>query len=157
MLIESALYQILKASTEVMNLVQGRIFSGVVPLKLENYPAIVYRPPQRGGRRVVRTINGGCALVEQPLYIFSTAKTNYGEAARLDNTIFQVLDDFPRTDVSDPTTSPADVIRVEAIITTDLSHSYAYVDDVHLHQFITEYLFHYVDPIRQGRNALSPQ
>lgn len=157
MLIESALYQILKGSTQVMSLVQGRIFSGLLPDGLKNFPALCYRPPQRGGRRVVRTINGGCALVEQPLYIFSASQVNYGEAARLDDAIFQALDDFPRTDVEDPTTSPVDSIRVEAIVTTDLAHSYAYVDDMRLHQFITEYLFHYVDPIRRGRNASSPQ
>lgn len=157
MLIETALYQLLKNSTAVMNIVQGRIFSGVAPKDLKAYPAVIYRPPQRGGRRVVRTINAGCALVEQPLYIFSSAKTNYGEAARLDDAIFQLLDDFPRTDVEDPTTSPVDSIRVEAIITTDLSHSYAYVDDILLHQFITEYLFHYVDPQRRDRNVSSPQ
>lgn len=155
MQIESALYQLLKNATAITNLVSGRIFSGVLPKSLEQFPAIVYRPPQRGGRRVVRTINGGCALVEQPIYIFSAAKTNYGEAARLDDAIFQTLDDFPRTDVMDPTTSPPDSIRIEAIITTDLSHSYAYVDDVMLHQFITEYLFHYVDPTRRDRKNIS--
>lgn len=159
MLIESALYQILKNTTAITDLVSGRIFSGVLPKELKQFPSIVYRPPQRGGRRVVRTINGGCALVEQPIYIFSAAKTNYGEAARLDDAIFQVLDDFPRTDIVDPTTSPADHIRIEAIITTELSHSYAFVDDMQLHQFITEYLFHYVDPTRRDRNqnVSSPQ
>lgn len=156
MLVESALYQILKNSTTVMSLVQGRIFSGVLPDKLENFPALCYRPPQRGGRRVVRTINAGCALVEQPFYIFSAAKTNYGEAARLDDAIFHELDEF-RGRVEDPTTSPIDSIKIEIVITTELSHSYAYVDDVRLHQFITEYLFHYVDPIRRSRNVPSPQ
>ncbi len=156
MLIETALYQLLKNSTTVMDLVGGRIFSGVLPKSLENFPAIVYRPPQRGGRRVVRTINANCALVEQPIYVFSAAKTNYGAAARLDDAIFQTLDDFPRTDVVDPTTSPADSIRVEAIITTELSHSYAFVDDIQIHQFITEYLFHYVDPQRRDRSIVSP-
>ncbi len=159
MLIESALYQILKNSVAITNLVSGRIFSGVLPKKLEQYPALVYRPPQRGGRRVVRTINGNCALVEQPLYIFSASKVNYGEAARLDDAIFQVLDEFPRTDIADPTTSPVESLRIETVITTDLSHSYAFVDDIGLHQFITEYLFHYIDPTRLVRNQLvqSPQ
>lgn len=153
MQIETALYQILKASTEVMDIVQGRIFGGVLPDKLGAFPALCYRPPQKGGRRVVRTINAGCALIEQPLYIFSAAKANYGEAARLDDAIFHVLDEFPRTDVEDPTTSPTDSIRIETVLSTELAHSYAYVDDIRLHQFITEYLFHYVDPIRQSRNA----
>lgn len=154
MLVESALYQILKADTAVMAIVQGRIFSGVIPKKLDKFPALCYRPPQRGGRKVVRTINGGCALVEQPLYIFSASKTNYGEAARLDDAIFHALDEYEREDIIDPTTSPADSIRIEAVLTTELSHSYAFVDDIGLHQFITEYLFHYVDPIRHDRNAM---
>jgi hypothetical protein len=158
MLIESALYQILKNSGTIANIVHGRIFSGVLPLKLDTFPAIVYRPSPRGGRKVVRTIDGGCALVEQPLYIFSAAKTNYGEAARLDDAIFHALDEYPRSVISDLSMSPPDSIRIEAVLTTDLAHSYAYVDDTHLHQFITEYLFHYIDPIRQGgRDALSPQ
>lgn len=157
MLIESALYQILKRDSVIMSIVQGRIFSGVLPNKLDSFPALCYRPPQRGGRRVVRTINSGCALIEQPLYIFSASKTNYGEAARLDDAIFHVLDEFQREDVADVSMSPPDTIRVETVITTDLSHSYAYVDDMRLHQFITEYLFHYVDPIRHRRNAASPQ
>lgn len=157
MLVESALYQLLKNDMDVMAIVKGRIFSGVLPNKLDTFPALCYRPPQRGGRRVVRTINAGCALVEQPLYIFSASKTNYGEAARLDDAIFHVLDELPRTDVQDPTTSPPDSIRIETIITTELAHSYAYVDDMRLHQFITEYLFHYIDPIRHSRNAVSPR
>lgn len=157
MLVESALYQLLKNDLDVMGIVHGRIFSGVLPNGLENFPALCYRPPQKGGRRVVRTLNTGCALVEQPLYIFSAAKTNYGEAARLDDAIFHLLDEFPRTDVSDPTTSPADSIRIEAILSTELAHSYAFVDDMRLHQFITEYLFHYVDPVRRERNVSSPQ
>ena len=157
MLIETALYQLLKNSSDVTNIVSGRIFSGVLPMKLEQFPAIVYRPPQRGGRRVIRTINGGCALVEQPIHVFCAAKTNYGEAARLDDAIFHALDEF-RGVVYDPTTSPMDSIKVEAVITTEISHSYAFIDDTKLHQFITEYLFHYVDPIRQSLSAaLSPQ
>lgn len=155
MLIESALYHLLKADAAVMAIVQGRIFSGVLPNELAAFPALCYRPPQRGGRKVVRTINAGCALVEQPLYVFSAAKTNYGAAARLDDAIFHALDEF-RGEVIDTTTSPAESIKIETIITTDLSHSYAYVDDIRLHQFITEYLFHYIDPIRQSRNAASP-
>lgn len=157
MLIETALYQILKADATITSLVSGRIFSGVLPKELTDFPAIVYRPPQKGGRKVVRTINAGCALVEQPLYVFSASKVNYGAAARLDDAIFHVLDEFPRTDVLDPTTSPPDSIRVEAIISTELSHSYAFVDDMKIHQFITEYLFHYVDPIRHARKVMSPQ
>jgi len=159
MQVESALYQLLKADATVMSIVQGRIFSGVLPNELKHFPALCYRPPQRGGRRVIRTLNTGCQLMEQPLYIFSAAKSNYGEAARLDEAIFHVLDELPRMDVSDPTTSPADSIRIETVLSTDLAHSYAYVDDMRVHQFITEYLFHYVDPIRHARLAgdVSPQ
>src|SRR5262245_46284162 len=152
MVIEDALYQILKNSVGVTTHVSGRIFSGVLPKKLQLFPAIVYRPPMRGGRKVVRTINPGCALIEQPILIFSASKLNYGEAARVDEAIFHALDEFPRTDVEDPTLSPPDSIRVETIIATELAHSYAFVDDVQLHQFVSEYLFHYVDPIRRARN-----
>lgn len=157
MLIESALYQILKADTTIMSIVQGRIFGGILPRQLEAFPALCYRPPQKGGRKVVRTINSGCALVQQPIYIFSASKVNYGEAARLDTAIFHALDEFPRQDIVDPTTSPVESIRIETIITTELSHSYAWVDDIKIHQFITEYLFHYVDPIRHGRNVDAQQ
>jgi len=156
MQIETALYQLLKGSPTVTDLVYGRIFSGVLPKTLTLFPAIVYRPPQRGGRRVVRTINGNCALVEQPIFVFSASKLNYGEASRLDEVIFHELDEF-RGEVFDPTTSPLDSIQIEVVLTTELAHSYAYIDDVQLHQFITEYLFHYIDPIRRDRSVLSPQ
>ncbi len=90
MLIESALYQILKNDTAIAALVGERIFSGKLPQKrrdgaaYDSYPAIVYKPPPLGGREVVRVLEGGCALISQPLHIFSVAHTNYGAAARLD-------------------------------------------------------------------------
>lgn len=151
MLVESALYQLIKNSS-VMATVNGRVFGGVLPdtkegKPFDSFPAIVYRPPENGGRRVPRILEGGCPLVEQPFLIFSASRNNYGEAALIDEALFHLLDEY-RGVVTDPTKSPVESLEIEAVLATSLSHAYAYVDELRVHQFVTEYLFHYKDPLR---------
>jgi len=163
MLIESAAYQLLigsqdfssrpdlaDASEVLTSLIGNKVFGGILPgtkdKPFDSYPAVVYRTPPRGGRRVVRILEGGCPLVEQPIHIFSAARA-VSTAARIDDAIFHLLDEF-RGIVQDPSTSPVESLDVQAVLSTDLSHAYAYVDDLQVHQFVTEFLFHYKDPLR---------
>ena len=73
MLIEQAIYQILKNDAGVIALVGNRIFYGVLD-QIVNYPAIAYRPPAVGNRTLLRTLGGGCSLVSQRVHVYSASK-----------------------------------------------------------------------------------
>lgn len=147
MLIEEAVYKLLSTDSGVIALVGGRIFSGVLPQDLEGYPAIAYRAPATGNRRVIQVMEGGCSLVSQRIHVFSAdkGKRKYGTAAELDAAVSIALNDYSGV-VSIPATSPLESIDVQAIFQTTLAHAYGFDDKTQTHNFVTEFEIHYTDP-----------
>lgn len=142
--IEQAIYQILKTDSGITARVAGRIFAGVAPQQVHDDEYLVYR--SAGDRRIVRTLEGGCALFSQRMHVFSTGK-KYGRAATLDDLVILTLDEFRNT-VTLPDTSPSETLFIESIFLTPLSHEYQYVDKTERHEFISEFDCHYLDPSR---------
>lgn len=152
MLIEEAVYQLLSANAGVTALASGRIFAGVLPQDLQNYPAIAYRAPATGNRmnrRTIQVMEGGCSLVAQRIHVFSAAKgkRDYGPAAELDAAVCGALEDYQGT-VSIPASSPLESIYVQGIFATTLAHAYGFDDKTQTHNFVTEFEIHYTDPNR---------
>ena len=150
MLVEQAIYQILKADAGVTALVSSRIVYGVLD-QIQTYPAIAYRPPAVGNRTVLRTMEGGCSLVSQRVHVYSAAKGRGNSvaivAAELDAAVHSALDEYRGT-VFDITVSPIESIEIHAIFSTNLAHRYVYDDQVQVHNFLTEFEIHYTDPMR---------
>lgn len=146
MLIEQAVYKILKTDPGVTALVVGRIFAGVMPQQNQTFPAIVYRAPADSGRMNVYTLEGGIALVRQRIQVFSAGRT-YGQAALVDAAVGDALDEYRGT-VVNLEASPSESIDIQGIFTTLVSHAHQYVDTTQLHEFITEFECHFIDPRR---------
>ena len=139
---------LLKLEPTVTALVAGRIFSGVLPQTV-TFPAIAYRP--FGGRKVVRTLSGGIALVEEAYHVFSADKGlgHFGVATELDRAVNVALDEFSGTIVDTSSLlSPPDSMDVQIIYSGDICHEYEYDDKLQLHQFVSEFRVHYLDPLR---------
>lgn len=141
--IEDAIYEILKADAGVTAIVSGRIFGGVIRETLKTFPVVLYRSD--GGRRPVRTLDGGCTLVEQRIHVFSAAR-GMADASDLDYAIHSALDEFSGT-VSNGG-SPEQTIDIQGIFSGDLSHEHDYVDTTELHQFVSEFNCNFIDPRR---------
>lgn len=144
--IEQAIYSLLKANTAITDEVEGRIFAGIWKQEVITYPGIVYRPPPEGGKDIVRVLESGCALVRQRMHVFSAAK-RFGQAAELDNAVIGCLDEYRGTVISFEQ-SPAESIDIQAIFLTSPAHSYMYDDRTKVHQFISVFECHYIDPQR---------
>ncbi len=147
MFIETALYMLLRNDADVVALVAGRIFAGVLP-QTSRYPAIAYRPS--GIRRLIETIDisgGRIANVAESYAIFSAAEgpRNYGEASAVDRAIHLALDRFSGT-VIDTSTSPATSLDIETIFASPIAHEYRYNDVLQTHEFLSEFMIHYFDP-----------
>ena len=143
MLIEDAIYQILKANAAVTARVAGRFFSGVAPQTVHATPYIVYRAD---GHEIVGTLEGGCELVRTRIEIFSAA-TTAGDAALTDAAVIKALHEFRGTVVKEDT-SPEESIVVQGIYATPNCHEHGYVDKTKLHEFFSEFDCHYTDPSR---------
>lgn len=146
MLIEQAIYKLLKDDSGVTALVAGRIFAGIWKQEVSTYPGIVYRAPGDGRREIVRVLESGCSLVKQPIHVFSAAKS-YGQAAILDSLICTALDEF-RGNVADTSVSPPESIEIQGIFLTRMAHAHQYQDRTQLHEFISEFDCHFIDPLR---------
>lgn len=146
MLIDQVIYKLLKADSGITALVAGRIFAGIWKQEVTTYPGIVYHAPADGRREVVRVLQSGCSLVKQPIHVFSAARS-YGQAATLDARVNVVLDEFRGT-VTDVTVSPPESIVVQGIFLTRLAHAHQYDDKTQLHEFISEFDCHFIDPLR---------
>lgn len=150
MLIEEAIYKILKTATPVTDLVVGRIFAGKIPQQNHTWPALCYGPPSDGRREPVRTLQGGVTLVKQRIQVFSAAQT-MGRASELDIAICTTLDEFSGT-VVDELTSPEESIDIQAIYLVPpgegIAHGHQWVDKTQLHEFLSEYDCHFIDPTR---------
>lgn len=144
MLIEQAIYKILKADTGVTDQVVGRIFSGVAPQALTTYPVVVYRP--NGNRRIVALLDGGCTLVQQRIEILSGGRT-FAEAALTDAAVGDALHEFHDT-VVNLDASPQESIDVQGIFMDLPAHEYVFDDKTQLHQFVTDFMCHFIDPRR---------
>jgi hypothetical protein len=144
--IEQAIYQILKNDTGVTDFVDGRIFAGIWKQEVTTYPGIVYRPPADGGRREVRTLPGGCTLVEQRMQVFSAAK-KYGPAAELDYAVTQALGEFRNT-VTNTELSPEEALDIQGIYLDAPAHGHSFEDKSQVHQFLSEFLCFYIDTTR---------
>jgi hypothetical protein len=156
--LEQAIYLILKSDAGLAAAVGGRIFAGTIPrspitsgtlpgiktFSTGIYPAIVYAPTRAGGD-VTRVLGGGCALLEQPVEIFTASRTSYDEAADLEDRIFHLLDEFSGV-VRDPASS--DSFTIQSVFRTNWARVYTHLDSLQVHQFATEYSFHYLDPLR---------
>jgi hypothetical protein len=146
--IERALYQLLKNDADLTTAVGGRIFAGTIPrsttASTQIYPLVVYAPT-RAGHDVTRIVSGGCPLVEQPVEIFSASRLSYDEAADLDDRIVHLLDEFSGT-VTDPALNES--LEIQAVFSTNYAHVYSYLETIQVHQFLTEFQFHYLDPLR---------
>lgn len=146
MLIEQAIYKILKTTAGVTNLVVGRIFAGVMPQQNTTYPAIVYRTPPDGGRLMTEVLEGGCSLVRQRIHVFSAGRT-YGQAALVDAAVGDALQEYHGT-VYNTDASPQESIDIQSIFMTLMSHAHQYVDKTELHEFVTEFECYFIDPRR---------
>lgn len=146
MLIEQAIYKLLKDNSGVTALVAGRIFAGIWKQEVSNYPGVLYRAPADGRREIVRVLEGGCSLVMQPIHVFSAAKT-YGQAATLDSLVCTALDEFRGT-VTDTSVSPPGSIEIQRIFLTRLAHAHQFTDRTQLHEFTSEFNCHFIDPLR---------
>ncbi len=150
MLIEQAIYQILRNDAPIAALVGSRIVYGVLD-QIQTYPAIAYRPPAVGNRTLIRTLGGGCSLVSQRVHVYSASKGRGNAvaelAAELDAAVSKALDEYRGT-VSDMTVSPVESIYIQAIFSTNLAHRYVYDDPQQVHNFLTEFEIHYTDPQR---------
>ncbi len=146
MLIEQAVYELLSNDGGIAAIASGRIFGGVLPQELKTYPAIAYRPPATGNRRVIRVMEGGCSLVAQRVHVFSAAR-RFSEASELDAAVFMALDEFFGT-VDLPASSPMESIDIQAIFATNVAHAHQYDDRLQLHNYVTEFEIHYTDPNR---------
>lgn len=137
MQLEEAIYQILKNDAGVTAIVSGRIFGLIVPQTV-TYPLALYRSPAYGGMDRARVLEGGSCFVKEPIHMFSASKVK-AEAARLDQAINTALDEYAGT-IGD--------VEIEAIFSTRLAHAYDYDDATQVHQFVTEFECHYLDPLR---------
>lgn len=150
MLVEQAVYQILKTDAAIIALVGSRIFYGVLD-QIVTYPAIAYRPPAAGNRTLIRTMQGGCSLVSQRVHVYSASKGRGNaiaqQAALLDAAVSKALDEYSGT-IEDLTVSPSESITIQAIFSTGLAHRYVYDDPQQVHNFLTEFEIHYTDPQR---------
>lgn len=144
MQLEEAVYQVLKNDAGIAAIVAGRIFAFIAPQTL-TYPAVVYRPPADGQREVLRVLEGGNAYVKQVIHVFSSS-TVKAEAARLDQAVNTALDEYDGV-VVDPVT-PTSTLQIESIFSTSLSHAYIYDDVIQVHQFLTQFECHYLDPLK---------
>lgn len=142
-LIEQAIYALLKASSGVTDIVAGKIFSGVAK-QTAVAPYVVYRTPPEGARRITRTIDGDCTLVRDGVLIFSVGRT-YGEAAELDAAIEDALDEYAGT-VTNTDASPEESIDIQQIRLDSPAHGHQYVDDTKLHEFLSKYECDFTDP-----------
>jgi hypothetical protein len=145
-LIEQVIYKLLKTNMDVTDLVAGRIFAGIVPQTIATFPLVMYKTPEDGGREVVRTIQGGCSLVRQRMRLFSAART-YGEAALLDAAVYGCLDEFFGTVINEQV-SPPESIDIQGIFLAQPAHAHQFVDKTQLHEFISEFDCHFIDPSR---------
>jgi len=151
--IETAFYQILKNNAPLTALNAARVFSGQVPQKWDGDTAIALRPSPDKNREIIRTLEGGCTLVNEWFIVFSVTKGAQGATYpftlcnRLDRAVIAALDEFTGT-VIDPATSPTESIEVQEIITTDNTHLYGYDEKTKTHQFISEFRVSYTDVSR---------
>lgn len=145
MLIEEAIYRILKADSQVTGVVASKIFSGVAKQSV-TAPYLVYRAPAEGGRRITEVLEGGCALVQQDIDVFSVG-TNYGAAATLDSHVENALHEYSGT-VVNTDLSPSESIDIQRIFLNLPAHGHQYVDDTKLHEFVSRFRCYFLDPLR---------
>lgn len=148
--VETAVYRLLTQDSGVSGIVSSRVFGGVLKQDVV-YPAIAYRPS--GPRRVLRVMEGGCALFSQQMAVFSVTDDAHGAfktSVLLDEAVFAALDEFSGT-VSDGG-SPEDTLEIQAIFSGHVAHEYQHRDlgGKRLHEFLTEFDVHYIDPTRSS-------
>lgn len=141
--IEDAIYEILKADAGVIAVVSGRIFGGVIRETLKTFPVVMYKSD--GGRKPIRTLQGGCSLVSQRIRVFSAAP-GLSVASDVDYAVHAALDEFRGTVGNGA--SPEETIEVQSIYSQPLSHDHEYVDKTELHQFVSDFDCHFIDPRR---------
>lgn len=147
MLLEDAVYIILRDDAGVGAVAGNRLKGGVLPQTVEAYPFMVYRG---SGREPVRTLEGGVALVSMRFAIYSVAET-YRDAALCRDAVLAALDEYSGTVTNDE--SPAESIQIQAIFSQGTDYRR---DDqgtqgkpgLNLHEFLTEFEAHYLDPDR---------
>jgi hypothetical protein len=144
-LIEEAIYRILKGDSAVTAVVAGKVFSGVAK-QTATAPFVVYRAAPEGSRRIVEVLDGGCTLVQEDIDVFSVGR-NYGEAAELDDSVEAALHEFTGTVVNDEA-SPSQSIGIQMILMGLPAHAHQYVDDTKVHEFISRFRCHFLDPRR---------
>lgn len=142
MILEEGIYNILKANTALTALVAGRIFAGWVPQTVTTYPALRYFSD--GQKQFVDTLAGGVSLVGQRIVI-QTAGRSYGDAAKADEAVIAALHEFSGT-VSQSVASPAESIQIQRIFLDVPAHSHDYTDDLQLHEFVSAFWCHFLEP-----------
>ncbi len=155
MLPETAIFQILKNTAPLTALNAQRLFAGEVPQTTELSTGVCYRPSPDRNRELIRTLEGGCTLVAEYFLIFTMVRGAQGAtfpftlANQIDRAVNTALDEFADT-VTDPTTSPAESLEVQEIISTENSHLYGYDDKTKTHQFISEFKVTFTDSTRES-------
>jgi hypothetical protein len=146
--IEQAVYILLSSHAPITALVSTRIFPGVWDQKVTTSPGMVYRLPADGRRKLIKTLDGGVALVEQPVQIF-TGSDRMSVASAVDLLVIGRLHEFSGT-VNDATVSPVESISVQSIFAADDGpvHAYHWNDKTQRHEFLTEFVCHFLDPTR---------
>lgn len=164
--LDKALGILLDDDADVVAIAGENIFSEELPQGKESggavgqpYPGISYRPPAppERGKQVIRTLQGGCTLVEEIRYVYSAAK-NKTVASNLDQAIFNALDEFAGT-VSDEA-SPPSTLDIQGIFATDVAHVYVGRDQVTetasatgVYHYVTRYRIVYSVTTQLNKNS----
>lgn len=148
MIIETAAYQLLKGDASILSIVQDganiKIFGGAEFPADDDFPVLVYKPPPSGGREMPMVMGGDTPLISQPMQFISLSR-HFKQAARLDHYVFLKLSDYAGS-VSDPTTSPAESLTIQGVFLDQPNHGYSYLEELRVHQFLSQYVFRYIDP-----------
>lgn len=136
MLVENALFKILKTNAALIALIQTRVYPGVLPQTVE-YPAIAYR---RVGKEKVKVLDPSGTLYDLVKYrfrFFATSKgaDKYGEAKKLEKLIEFALD-FQGT-VIDDTVSPVESYEIQGIFPETSFDQYD--DKTQTHQAVSDF------------------